>query len=286
MDPFVNQLKTLCAVHPTRAKWVFVPSHAIGRTLGDRLVLEGTDWASLRLVTPLDVALRMGAPFLVERGIDPSQDGLGPALVMRLLLGLNDGHYFQPLANQPQMAQALWTTLRELRMAGVVSADLKAEAFVSAEKQSELAALLGAYESFLSTTSRGDLATVLDEAVKHPEWCPIQSGDCWTELPDVVWSPLQRRVIDAMPGERITPAAFVLPGVTIPRRLSSICVNRIEPDRGVTLGYLMAPELLQAELATEAVATGHKRRSSSAVPLTQPSLFDDSHPGPSALGLG
>ena len=91
MDPFLEQLKALCKAHPTRAKWVFVPTHAIGRTLADRLVLEGTDWANLRFVTPLDVALRMGAPFLVERGIDPSEEGLGPALIMRLLIGLPEG---------------------------------------------------------------------------------------------------------------------------------------------------------------------------------------------------
>ena len=60
MEPFVEQLKQICAAHPTRAKWVFVPTHAIGRTIADRLVLEGTDWANLRFVTPLDVALRMG----------------------------------------------------------------------------------------------------------------------------------------------------------------------------------------------------------------------------------
>ena len=88
MDPFVDQLKELCAAHPTRAKWVFVPTHAIGRTLGERLALEGTNWLNLRFVTPLDIALRMGAPFLVERGIDPSEEGLGPALMMRLLLDL------------------------------------------------------------------------------------------------------------------------------------------------------------------------------------------------------
>jgi hypothetical protein len=29
------------------------------------------------------IALRMGAPFLVERGIAASEEGLGPALVMR-----------------------------------------------------------------------------------------------------------------------------------------------------------------------------------------------------------
>src|SRR6266487_1844328 len=77
MDPFVDQLKGVCTAYPTRSKWVFVPTHAIGRTLGDRMVLEGTEWANLRFVTPLDVALLMGAPFLVERGIDPSEEDLG-----------------------------------------------------------------------------------------------------------------------------------------------------------------------------------------------------------------
>ena len=66
------------------------------------------------------MALRMGAPFLVERGIDPSEEGLGPALMMRLLLDLpKDGGYFRPLADHPTMAQAIWATLHELRMAGI-----------------------------------------------------------------------------------------------------------------------------------------------------------------------
>src|SRR6478672_13548407 len=107
VDPFVGQLGQLCATFPTRSKWVFVPTHAIGRTLADRLVLDGRDWANLRFVTPLDIAVRMGAPFLVERGIDPSTEGLGPALIMRLLLDLNeDPSYFRPLGNQPGMAEA------------------------------------------------------------------------------------------------------------------------------------------------------------------------------------
>src|SRR6266478_6518061 len=132
MDPFLEQLRCLCTIYPTRAKWVFVPTHALGRTLGDRLVLEGTDWANLRFVTPLDIALRMGAPFLVERGIDPSEEGLGAALIMRLLLELpEDGGYFRSLADQPTMAQALWTTVRELRMAGVRARQISPEAFTS-----------------------------------------------------------------------------------------------------------------------------------------------------------
>ena len=245
MDPFTAQLERLCGAHPTRAKWVFVPSHAVGRTLGDRTVLEGTDWANLRFVTPLDVALRMGAPFLVERGINPSEEGLGPALMMRLLLGLPPGsRYFRRLANQPQMAMALWSTIRELRMAGVRAADLRADAFVSADKHVEFLALLESYERYLSDNQRGDMAVVFEEALRHADWCPIQPADCWTELPDVIWPPLHRRLIDAMPGERVVPDVLELPGTTRPRRLAAARVSRVVPDPSAPLAFLMAPERL------------------------------------------
>src|SRR4029079_18225373 len=93
------QRARVCTTYRTRAKWVFVPTHALGRTLGDRLLLEGTDWAKHPFVTALDIPLRMGAPFLVERGIDPSGEELGPALIMRLLLDLpEEGGYFRALA--------------------------------------------------------------------------------------------------------------------------------------------------------------------------------------------
>jgi hypothetical protein len=248
VDPFVAQLACLCTASRTRAKWVFVPTHALGRTLGDRLALEGTDWANLRFVTPLDVALRMGAPFLVERGIDPSEEGLGAALIMRLLLDLpDDGSYFRSLACQPTMAQALWTTVRELRMAGVHAPQILPEAFASSAKHKELRALVAAYETFLATEKRGDMATVYEEAAQHPTWCPMQPTDCWTEFPDAQWTPLQRVLIDSMPGERIVPRAFDIVGSTLPRRYAGANVERIPADpRTSALAFLMAPERSQA----------------------------------------
>jgi RecB family exonuclease len=242
-DAFLGQLADAARRQPHRAKWVFVPAHGIGRALGERLALSGTNWINLRFVTPLDIALRMGAPFLVERGIDPSEEGLGPALIMRLLLAMPaQGGYFRPLADQPTMAEALWSTIRELRMAGVRSRDLSSDAFASPAKHAEMRALLAAYEQFLATNNRGDMALVYEEALQHPEWCPIQSQDCWTELPDVVWTPLQRRFIDTMPGDRIVPRALAIPGATMPRRASGSSAERVEPAFGESpLGFLMAP---------------------------------------------
>ncbi len=258
MELFVDQLTTIARAHPTRAKWVFVPTHAVGRTLGDRLVLAGVEWANVRFVTPLDVALRMGAPFLVERGIDPSEEGLGPALVMRLLLGLSGrATYFRPLANQPRMAVALWSTLKELRMAGVRAEHIAAGTFASDAKRDEVAALVRAYASFLAEHGRGDRATVFEEALLHADWCPIQPADCWTELPEVIWSPLERRLIDSMPGERIAPRTYQLPGLLPPRRLAEAENERIAPETNNALGFLSRPEAFAASgAAAHAANTG------------------------------
>jgi hypothetical protein len=261
MDPFLDQLRRLCRDMPTRAKWLFVPTHANGRTIGDRLAREAGGWANLRVVTPLDVALRMGAPFLVERGVDPSEEGLGPALMMRLLLELPRseaaGGYFRPLATQPAMAASLWSTIRELRMAGLRASDLRADAFASAEKHAELSALLAAYESYLASTSRGDQATVFEEALRHPDWCPIQPSDCWTELPDVIWPPLHRRLIDAMPGERLTPSGLDLPGIVRPRRLREAPVDRLAPRPADTFAWLTQPELMPRATPAATIAFFH-----------------------------
>jgi ATP-dependent helicase/nuclease subunit B len=244
VDVFVEQLASLCREHVTRHKWVFVPTHAIGRTLGERIALSGTNWLNLRFVTPLDIALRMGAPFLVERGIEPSEEGLGAALIMRLLLDLpQEGGYFRPLADQPTLAQALWSTIRELRTAGVKSDDLRADAFASLEKYAELRALLASYEHFLTSNKRGDMALVYEEALEHRDWCPIHHKDCWIEQPDVVWTPQQRQLMAAMPGERIAPRAVELPGASLPRRLSSANATRVPPDPARSpLAFLLAPK--------------------------------------------
>jgi ATP-dependent helicase/nuclease subunit B len=248
MDPFLDQLGRLCHAEPTRAKWVFVPSHAVGRTLGERLGLEGTNWANLRFVPPLDVALQMAAPSLVDRGLDPAPDLLGPAVVLRLLLELpaTTPSYFRPLAEHPKMADALWATMRELRLAGVRVADLRRGAFASAAKQVELEALLTSYEAHLVAHRLADPAAVYEEALQHLDLAPVLPGDVRVELPDVIWAPLERRFLDALPGHRLAPSALHIPGVTPPRRLALLSGSQTAVPSAPTsdaerLMFLLAP---------------------------------------------
>ena len=249
MTPFVTQLAELCRTERTRAKWVIVPSHTLGHTLGERLALSEGGWANARFVTPLDLALPMAAPFLVERGIDPAPDGIGPALIMRLLLELPSTvpAYFRGLAEQPQMAEALWASVNELRMAGLGAAALPREAFASASKHAELAALLGAYEQHLATRRLADRALVYHEALAHLDVCPVQPGDLRVELPAVIWRPLERRLLDALAGERVVPRALALPGLDLPRRFAGLAapMETMLPVPGSSaerLALLMEPD--------------------------------------------
>lgn len=60
----------------------------------------------------------MSAPFLVERGIDPSEEELGPALMMRLLLARGD----HGLPRQFASRRSLWSR-SGLQLVGSVGGD-------------------------------------------------------------------------------------------------------------------------------------------------------------------
>lgn len=219
---FVDRLARLCALEPSRSKWVFVPGRALGHTLGERLAREHGSWANIRWVTPLDVATRMAGPFLVDQGIEPSDEALGPALMMRLLLDLpeQDG-YFRPMAEQPSMASVLWQTVAELRLAGVRSTHLSRSRFVSPHKHRELEALLAAYERYLEERHIADAATVFELAARQAAFCPIVPRDMRIEWPEVIWPPLVRRFLEALPGEIERVDVPGIPRLAVPRRVAS-----------------------------------------------------------------
>jgi ATP-dependent helicase/nuclease subunit B len=246
MDPFITQLAELCRAHPTRAKWVFVPAHAQGHTIGERLALGGTAWANLRFVTPFDIALQVAGPFLVARGIAPGGDEIGPALVLRLLRHLPAGvpTYFRLLADHYQMGEALWSALRELRQAGIAATTLPSGAFANAAKHAELRALLAAFEQWLVDAGRADSAAVYREAIErcgpgHAWLSAVKADDLLIELPAIIWAPVVREFLDSLPGKRVPAAVPAIPGLRVPRRLRQARCE--EQEAGSPLASLMEP---------------------------------------------
>jgi len=247
MDIFLSHLADHCRTHVTKNKWVLVPSLALGHTLGERLAWDGPGWANLRFTTPTELARQIAAPFLIAQGSTPTSDGIGPALMMRLMVGLPSPTptYFRPMAHQPKMAAALWRAISELRMAGITATTLARSSFPAGAKRDELTALLHAYEHYLREGNLVDHAAVLQEALGHLEASPIRSDDHCLELPDVLWHPLQRQLIHALPGTRISLPTIAVPGLALPRRARlSAQPNRLAPS-GATdaecLAFVLEP---------------------------------------------
>lgn len=212
MDPFISQLASLARNQRTRTKWVFIPYASLKWTLSERLLHNGCEWSNFRFTTPFELALESTAPDLVARGVNPKPEGLGPSLLHKLLVGLpaRTKPHFRQLIDQPGMAEALWATLREVRMAGLTHRQLSKA--LNGNKKSELTALLKAYETYLETHALADRAAVFQASGATA----VQPEDLLLELPSTLWSPLERRFLDAQKAERIKPRA---PSLPVPRRL-------------------------------------------------------------------
>ena len=224
-DPFFEQLAQLAAQERTRAKWIFLPYTNLKWTLGERLLHAGQNWANFRFVTPFDVALEVAAPNLLARGIQPTPEALGPSLLHRLLVALprQVEPYFRPLLKQPGMADALWSTLKEVRMAGIGWRQL--EKVLTGAKGSELTALFQAYEDYLASHRWADRAGVFQEALVQGRCEAVQAGDLIVEYPSAMWSPLERSFLDVLEGCR---KATAVPDLSPPRR-----VRLLNPQRQI-----------------------------------------------------
>jgi ATP-dependent helicase/nuclease subunit B len=103
--------------------------------------------ANVRILMPGDLALLLGAPALVEAGrraLPPLADRVLLADVVR-----SDPGYFEPVAETPGLADALYRLVRELRGAGYDLAGLDAllaGATDAAEKAASLARILARFE--------------------------------------------------------------------------------------------------------------------------------------------
>ncbi|MCA9793439.1 MAG: PD-(D/E)XK nuclease family protein [Candidatus Eremiobacteraeota bacterium] len=183
---FFRELIRLANHERTRQKWVWLPYAELKWKLGERLLLAGVNWLNFRFVTPFEVALEMAAPTLLAQGINPKPEELGPSLVDRLL---GPGR-FQPLLPQPGMAEALWSTLNELRREGVHPAQ---------QPEGELRDLHQAYLDYLDQSQLADRWRIFELAQTGN---PVHPDDLVLEFPHR-WSALERRFIDRLGGRRV-----------------------------------------------------------------------------------
>jgi len=225
MEPILQQLAELVQAEPAHAKWVVAPSLMVGHTIAERLIAQGIIWGNLRFATAPELAARIAGATIARQNRTLLNPAAGPALVLGLLLDLPDAvtPYFRAIAEQPGVADALWSTISELRLSGIGSAALQSRQFTSPAKGEELRALLQAYDKHLDEHRLADLADCLRLAAELSSKFPVVPGSLLIEIPGSCGSRAERVFLDSLPCRRIPARVAAFPGLEIPdgfRRLS------------------------------------------------------------------
>jgi len=189
MSAAVGFLAGFCREHPLDDKVFIVPSFVVGRQIGDALAEAAGSWINLRFVT----ASMLAAEVLERAGeagaARPMTSSAELALTDRLfreLLAEGELEYFGRAGASPGLAVALHRAIRELRLDGRTSADLRPGQFLVERKGRELALVLARYERALADDGLLDLAGLLGGAVRAAAKGPLTSS--W------VLSPLDSRL--------------------------------------------------------------------------------------------
>lgn len=153
---------------PTREKIFFVPDFRIGRQIGEGLALAGRSWINLRFVTTGTLADEIAGLTLAGRGhrrLSGTRARIFLHLTFDELRRAGQLLYFGRLELRPGLIAALLHSLRDLRLAGLSSGDLKPDLFIDPQKGKELHLFLERYEQMLDTSCSFDEAGLLQEAI-------------------------------------------------------------------------------------------------------------------------
>lgn len=242
MSATVRFLAGFCRDHPLDEKVFLCPSFVAGLQIGEALARETGSWVHLRFVTVATLA----AEVLERRGGGgagrPMTSSAELALVDRLFRELAaEGRlsYFGRAGASPGLSQALHRAIRELRLDGRASADIRPDLFLVAEKGRELALLLARYERTLETEGLIDLAELFRRAAAAAgEGLP---GRAWLLCPsDATLAAREAELVRAAAGDRLVlvPGDAVF-GLERPRS----CWPGPAPDEAAAgrLSWLFAP---------------------------------------------
>ena len=135
------------------------------------------------------------SPWLLEQGLNPCPETLGPSLLASLLMSSSQKSepYFSPLILQPGMADALWKTLQEFRMAGLSASDL--QRLEGTPKNLELMGLFQSYQDYLAAEQLVDRPGLFQSQGQESA---IAGEDQLVVYPYHHWSRLEQQWIDSL----------------------------------------------------------------------------------------
>ena len=201
----IRFLAAFCREHPLDEKMLVVPAFIVGRQIGEALARRAGSWVNLRFVTPSILAaevLERSGGAGESRPLSSSSELALTDRLVRTLVSEGKLGYLGRAGASPGLVHALYRAVRDLRLNGRTSTDIRPERFLVADKGRELALLLERYEHALAEDGLCDRPAVLGraarEAAKTAPWA------AWTlALQDVRLSRLEADLVRAVGGDRL-----------------------------------------------------------------------------------
>jgi len=168
MNVLIRALADVCRERLLDEKWVIAPSLRVGHQWLDAVARGGQAVANARAKTLLHLALELASPVLARDGRRLVGTLEGEVLVGRAWARRasgRDGGYLFAIEPSLGLLQALFASIRDLRLAGLDGVRLRADAFEVGAKGQELGELLVAFVGELRSAGRVDHADVLRMAI-------------------------------------------------------------------------------------------------------------------------
>ena len=178
LDSFTRALREICADDPLREKWLVAPSLRVAQQWADRVARSGQPVLNAHPKTLRGIAMQLAAPGMAERGLE----FLGRARSEVLLDGLfgrlrsTESGALTALSPSTSLTETLHRTIRDIRLAGLGSNDMRAAVqrrgkvgglFDDLEKGAQIIRLLEWYEAELTDRGIIDYAGALGLAAAY-----------------------------------------------------------------------------------------------------------------------
>jgi ATP-dependent helicase/nuclease subunit B len=205
LNRFTNALAALCKERLLAEKWILSPSLRVGHQWLDSITRSGQAVVNARIKTLKGMALDLAGPEMARSGVALVSDRGAAILIDRILnlLRSESPTYVTKMAPSPTLSQSVYSSIKDIRLAGLGPEDLVSHHFEHPDKASELSLILSEYLSVLRHSHLIDYADALDMAPGGLVNILAESDDVFVVMPeDFEFTAKEDALIRAVPDER------------------------------------------------------------------------------------
>lgn len=218
MKTLLTVLKNICDSFPLKEKIIIVDSYPIGEDILEAFMEDGNQAINLSYSSVRNLAIAQLELVATEpcHYLDPS---VGVHFTYQLLKDLkekNQFSYFNELEITPSLSNAIFQTIRELRLAGFTKETLPIEDFLSPEKGMDMVRILSSFEELLTNMKLHDEASIYQNGLLAPV---KKSNPIYILQSNLTLAPLEEQFLTKI----LSAPIYKLPleqvhGITIPER--------------------------------------------------------------------